>query len=105
MSDEPKLKSCPCCGTENVHVYQANNDKYKTYQVKCRKCGLRICKPTRLEVITAWNRRAEPEERTAKATRKPEAFFYRCECGYGLCCEKNDMNYCPHCGARLEWDE
>ena len=47
---------------------------------------------------------AEPE-RTAKAIRKPEAFFYRCECGYGLCCEKNDMNYCPHCGARLEWDE
>ena len=43
-------------------------------------------------------------ERTAKATRKPEAFFYRCECGYGLCCEKNDMNYCPSCGARLEWE-
>ena len=46
---------------------------------------------------------AEPE-RTAKATRKPEAFFYRCECGYGLCCEKNDMNYCPSCGGRLEWE-
>lgn len=43
-------------------------------------------------------------KRTAKATRRPGAFFYRCECGYALCCEKNDMNYCPQCGARLmEW--
>ena len=59
-----ELKPCPCCGTDNVHVYQANNDKYRTYQVKCRKCGLRICKPTRAEVISAWNRRAEPEVKT-----------------------------------------
>ena len=43
-------------------------------------------------------------ERTAKVIHKPEAFFYRCECGYGLCCEKNDMNFCPNCGGRLEWD-
>ena len=45
----------------------------------------------------------EPE-RTAKATCNPQAFFYHCECGYALCCEKNDMNYCPYCGAKLEWE-
>ena len=42
-------------------------------------------------------------ERTAKAVRNPQAFFYHCECGYALCCEKNDMNYCPNCGAKLNW--
>ena len=55
MSD--KLKPCPCCGSENVHLYQANADKYRTYQIKCKKCGLRISKPTRLEVTEAWNKR------------------------------------------------
>ena len=52
-----KLNPCPCCGSDNVHLYQANADKYRTYQVKCRKCGLRISKPTRLEATEAWNRR------------------------------------------------
>lgn len=105
MSDEPKLKFCPCCGTENVHVYQANNDKYKTYQVKCRKCGLRICKPTRLEVITAWNIRAEPEERTAKVEWYPHLTKLadgHCECGEDV---RDDWKYCPTCGARLKWNE
>ena len=96
MSGELKLKSCPCCGTENVHVYQANNDKYKMYQVKCRKCGLRICKPTRLEVITAWNRRAEPEERTAKVVD-----IFCGNCGRALI---GNEAYCDRCGARLEWE-
>lgn len=45
------------------------------------------------------------EERTAKATRNPKAFFYHCECGCVLCCEKNDMNYCPQCGCRLIWGD
>ena len=64
--------------------------------------ALRILRHPKFKIVKAIP--TEPEERTAKATRKPEAFFYRCECGYGLCCEKNDMNYCPHCGARLEWE-
>ena len=35
MSGEPKLKSCPCCGTENVHVYQATaNPKV----IRCCDC-------------------------------------------------------------------
>ena len=46
----------------------------------------------------------KPKERMAKATRNPQGFFYHCDCGYALCCEKNDINYCPNCGARLEWE-
>ena len=99
MSDEPKLKSCPCCGTENVHIYQANNDKYKTYQVKCRKCGLRICKPTRTEVISAWNRRAESEW-TAKVENVDEINVHCGNCDTPL---SDWWTYCPLCGARLEW--
>ena len=73
------------------------------YYVMCHKCGTRSDYFLKeVEAIEAWNKAMG--ERTVKATRKPEAFFYRCECGYGLCCEKNDINYCPQCGARLEWE-
>ena len=56
------------------------------------------------EVLSQYLKEYFLPERTAKATRNPQAFFYHCECGYALCCEKNDMNYCPNCGARLEWE-
>ena len=82
------------------------------WTVECTECGMQSgCYDTETEAITAWNlamlgstEKSSTVERTAKVTRKPEAFFYRCECGYGLCCEKNDMNYCPHCGAKLVWE-
>ena len=72
------------------------------HKVICKNCGTQTkAFYTKTEAVQAWNRAMG--EWTAKATRRPEAFFYRCECGYALCCEKNDMNYCPQCGARLEW--
>ena len=96
------LKPCPFCGNKkSVHAYTYKDAVYRQYAVKCNKCGARIMGASTELAIDKWNRRAE---RTVKAIRKPEAFFYRCECGYGLCCEKNDMNYCPSCGARLEWE-
>lgn len=96
-----QLKPVPCgCGGEAV----VHEQEYGEYEVYCPRCFITTDDyDTEAEAIEAWNRAMG--ERKAKATRKPEAFFYRCECGYGLCCEKNDMNYCPHCGGRLEWNE
>jgi hypothetical protein len=112
---------CGCGGEAKVEEWVGR------WYVRCQNSNCLISTKncdTEAEAITAWNRAmgtdartlmkvfaydatcavCEKKERTAKATRKPEAFFYRCECGYGLCCEKNDMNYCPHCGCRLEWE-
>ena len=112
-----KLGRCPFCGGE-VNFWTREATKEEAYQaliIECKDCPANMeewvykydknfaenFEKQKVEMFEAWNRRIE---RTAKATRKPEAFFYRCECGYGLCCEKNDMNFCPNCGARLEWE-
>ena len=105
MTDELKPVRCGCGGEAKVSTWTGTmattiNDCNVVY---CETCGMQTKRfKTEAEAIEAWNRTMG--ERTAKATRKPEAYFYRCECGYGLCCEKNDMNYCPHCGGRLEWE-
>lgn len=128
-----ELKRCPFCDSTpitrvTIVSFGGNTDKLN-FSIECEKCG--VSKGVSLgfpvsanftdveksmeKVKKIWNTRAyednrviangqKADERTAKATRKPEGFFYRCECGYVLCCEKNDMNYCPQCGARLvEW--
>lgn len=57
------------------------------HRVICKNCGTQTkAFYTEAEAITAWNRAMG--ERTAKAIRNPQAFFYHCECGYNLCCEK-----------------
>lgn len=92
-----KPVKCGCGGKAIIYINGARQAK-----IYCEKCGIESnVFSTKYEAIEAWNRAMG--ERTAKATCRPEAFFYRCECGYALCCEKNDMNYCPICGARLEW--
>ena len=99
MNDELKPVRCGCGGEAIVD----QTDGYDEYNVYCPKFFMSSGTfNTEADAVAAWNRAMG--ERVAKATRKPEAFFYRCECGYGLCCEKNDMNYCPHCGCRLEWE-
>ena len=108
-----KLKPVQCgCGGKAVAIGDADNN---IYFVKCDKCWISTdLFHSKTEAIEAWNRAmsgtmydcakdARCNERTAKATRNPQAFFYHCECGYALCCEKNDMNYCPNCGVRLDW--
>ena len=108
MTDNMKPVRCGCGGEAKVGEVRIWG---KYYAVKCYECGIETDpQSTEAEAVAAWNRamgnryKLSRFERTAKATRKPEAFFYRCEYGYGLCCEKNDMNYCPHCGCRLEWE-
>ena len=99
---ELKPVRCGCGGESEVDTKLVCSSPVERKRIYCSKCYISTdWMKSEAEVITAWN--MAMGERTAKATRKPEAFFYRCECGYGLCCEKNDMNYCPQCGARLEW--
>ena len=112
MSDDLKPVRCGCGGEANIHKDDSAFGQMPIYTVSCNICGMRSGRrSTEAEAITAWNlamsgsaEKSSVVERTAKATRKPTGFFYRCECGYVLCCEKNDMNYFPQCGARLvEW--
>lgn len=111
-----KLEKCPFCGGEVDFWTRTEAEDYQALIIDCKDCPANMeewvykydknfvenFEKKKAEMFEAWNRRIE---RTAKATRKPEAFFYRCECGYGLCCEKNDMNYCPSCGCRLIWGD
>ena len=99
---ELKPVACGCGGEAQIAKKYLMGNLPDVY-VLCGNCSIRTGEYyTEAEAIEAWN--LAMGERTVKATRKPEAFFYRCECGYGLCCEKIDMNYCPHCGGRLEWE-
>ena len=93
-----KPVNCRCGGEAIIYINGARQAK-----IYCEKCGIESnIFATKYKAIEVWNR--VMGERTAKASRNPQAFFYHCECGYALCCEKNDMNYCPNCGARLEWE-
>ena len=117
---QPKPVRCGCGGEAVVKMWAEPDTPFLVMCEKCKASSGDYSSES--EAIEAWNRamgatdtnvggkfakdiNVPDKERTAKVTHKPEAFFYRCECGYGLCCEKNDMNYCPSCGARLEWDE
>ena len=123
MNNKLELVHCGCGGEAKVDIKLVSSSPVERKRIYCSKCYISTdWMKSEDEAIHAWKRamgallpEGDPQkndrceysnttERTAKATRKPEAFFYRCECGYGLCCEKNDMNYCPHCGARLEWE-
>ena len=100
---QPKPVRCGCEGEAEVikHTFHGASP---SYGVECTNCHTESWQfyNTEAKAISAWNKAMS--ERTVKVTRKPEAFFYRCECGYGLCCEKNDMKFCPNCGGRLEWE-
>ena len=119
MSDP---KPCPFCGSNNVKVYDAHQAKFRQYNIKCKKCGARICKATPADAIEAWNRRAMSaelrsseealrSERTAKVTGIHDEYSFEgiCYLTYGKCghCQGEVAykdNYCTSCGARLEWE-
>ena len=89
------LKPCPCCGSTNVHAYNSKAAQYRQYSIKCKKCGLRVCKATLAEATDVWNQRTE---RTAKVLNDGINYCENCE-GY----VEAPMAYCPYCGCRLEW--
>ena len=64
-----ELKPCPFCGSENIKHHHYSNQPYQQYIVRCKNCGARIIKASLELAFEAWNRRAEPVERTAKVIK------------------------------------
>lgn len=114
-----QLKPVPCgCGGEaNVIFPFMNTDMYL---VECNNCG--ICTSsydTKFEAITAWNRamgndyKSKSVERTAKVIfletkGNPKIIVWKCaECGQYMhrASWAREVNYCSHCGAKLDWGE
>lgn len=99
MSEE--LKRCGCGGEARV-LHRIEHG----YYVRCRDCFTRTdYKVTEAKAIEAWNKAMG--KRTAKVeslvlTSYPSQTVWKCgECGKLLL---GQVNYCPICGARLEWE-
>ena len=96
-----QLKPVPCgCGGE-AEVLKFNNE---TWLVMCNKCRTSSENYTSKDkAITAWNRAMG--ERTAEVetyTDDQQETWSVCECGTDVW---KSYNYCPECGAKLEWSE
>lgn len=61
MMDEPKLKACPFCGSEDVKIITLQHPRYaEAYAVECLDCGVMTWPTISREAATkVWNRRAE----------------------------------------------
>ena len=102
MNEELKPVNCGCGGIPVVGHIEASNRWY----IGCPDCD--ICTGlynTEIEVIKAWN--MAMGERTAKVKYIVHTHGYPDE---GLCGNCNeDVNglydYCPSCGAKLDWSE
>lgn len=105
-----KPVNCGCGGNVDVHfignTYIGDYHKFTgKYFICCEKCGVKtpICK-TREEAIEIWNKAMG--ERTANVKNITHVRGYPPEgecsnCGFDV---DDDGEYCPGCGARLEWD-
>lgn len=118
---------CGCGGEANIYTYEARWKKTEDgYQrsVGCLKCGIATqLYDTEAEAVQAWNRamgakdinvpnkfatdtNVGDKERIAKVERYSfgETLTYdfdgQCECGKWV---DALWDYCPSCGARLEW--
>ena len=115
---ERRLKDCPFCGGKAVlnhgHIISATGQCLAN--VKCSECGIasRVVWSTDSpeeavkEAIEAWNRRAE---RTAKAITVMHPVVGSDRTIAGTSCENCGNivnifdNYCPGCGAKLDWSD
>lgn len=59
MSEAPKLKPCPFCGSKDVYIENVSKRSRAHYIVLCAGCGARS-----REVTTGWPPRVEVERRT-----------------------------------------
>lgn len=98
-TDELKPVRCGCGGEAAIRVYESMRlCKQTDYYLQCKECGIAtLFKNTEAEAVTAWNRAMG--ERTAKVS-KGAYDLMRCECGMPV---SSNFDFCPHCGARLEW--
>ena len=111
MTDELKPVPCRCGGEAKVYKWGS----LPFYKVQCTECVI-MTKPCDdvAKAVTAWNRamgsagKSSTVERTAKVEhleRRSETFMS----WEGICTNcgsytMHEMNYCFHCGARLEWE-
>ena len=95
-----ELKPCPFCGGK-AWVIQILED---LYAVECRKCWTRTgtYQPTEAEAIKVWNRRAERTAKVETYTDDQQETWSVCECGTDVW---KSYNYCPECGAKLDWSK
>ena len=95
-----ELVRCGCGGEARI-----NDTESGLVYVLCEKCetATRFFR-TEKQAITAWNKAMG--ERTAKVeslvlTTYPSQMVWQCgECGKLIL---GQVNYCPICGAKLEW--
>lgn len=121
MSDQKPVR-CGCGGEAVVYPSIVNN----TFFVQCERCRtMTFLHLTEAEAITAWNRAMSGatdtnvgdkfdkdinvlcKERTAKVEdldrRSETSLSWEGTCTKCGSYTMRDMNYCFHCGARLEW--
>ena len=117
-----KLMPCPFCGGEAIRGMACHVHEGYAFRVECRKC--KIVTPfydTEAEAIEAWNRRVHigdaNEMRTAKVVNKEIDYrddeyehdrlggqFQKGKCGICKHLVIEEFDFCPSCGARLEWE-
>lgn len=106
---------CGCRGEAVTDYIIGEPHEGLSWFVYCKNCEIQLPPEysTEDEAIDAWNRamgnaeKSSTVERTAKVKDIVHTHGYPDE---GLCGNCNeDVNglydYCPYCGARLEWDE
>ena len=111
MSDELKPVRCGCGGKPYIYHLDAKDDY--PWTIMCEQCEIVTANyATEAEAITAWNRamgatdtNVGDKERTAKVetyTDDQQETWSVCECGTDVW---KSYNYCPECGAKLDWSD
>lgn len=106
-----KLVNCGCGGTayhDSASCWNHEQEEWMPnfwHRVICKNCGTQTkAFYTEVEAIQAWNKAMG--KRTAKVKNIIHTRGYPPEgecsnCGFDV---YDDGEYCPHCGAKLEWE-
>lgn len=112
------LKPCPFCGGEaDFWMRQAlEAEDYQALIIDCKDCPANMeewvykydvnfienVEKKKIEMFEAWNRRAERTAKVEIYTDDQEELWSICECETDV---QKSYNYCPECGAKLDWSE
>lgn len=93
------------CGGEAEIFHIAPEGYEGSYCVRCTECLIQtpFFNKDKDKAIEVWNR--VMDERTAKVetyTDDQQETWSVCECGTDV---RKGYNYCPKCGAKLDWSE
>ena len=105
MESELTPVRCGCGGEAEVHVIGDETGTLGVYVV-CEKCLTQTeVKRTEVEAVEAWN--IAMGERTAKVKNIAHIRGYPMEGNCGNCDYDvyDDGEYCPGCGAKLDWSD